>query len=134
MDDIMGRDESRGLFNELKDDMKELIGSLDKKLEDRTNKLECKIDLAIENITEYAKISAVHEERFSSIRKDLDGIGCKCRTIQTNIIENTEKAENRCKSIDDRIDGIDKKIYGFTIAMGTIVAGFEFFKWLFSWK
>jgi AMMECR1 domain-containing protein len=127
MDDIMGRDESRGLFNELKDDMKELIGSLDKKLEDRTNKLECKIDLAIENITEYAKISAVHEERFGSIKRDLDGLGCKCRTMQETIAK-------RDKEVTEDISGLKTKIYGFSVAIATIVSMFEFFKWFFSAK
>lgn len=71
MSDIMTREETRELFNDLKSDFK-----------DSMTRIEAKIDVATENINKYAKDTIEHSVKIQSIERDVDSIGNKVRFTQ----------------------------------------------------
>ena len=94
----MSREETRELLRELKTDIRDYISTLDRK-----------IDVATENILKYAEKSAVQEEKISNVERDVDSLATKCRNM------------------DDKVNKINLKIYGFSSAIAAIVFILRFF-------
>ena len=71
MSDIMTREETREIFNDLKADVKDSMA-----------RIEAKIDVATDNINKYAKDTIEHSVEIKALQKDVDSIGCKVRFNQ----------------------------------------------------
>ena len=74
MSELMSREETRELFNDLKDDFKNAI-----------SRIETKIDVATENINKYAKDTIEHRVKIENMEKDIDSIGDKVRNNQKDL-------------------------------------------------
>lgn len=67
----MSKEETRAMFNDLKADFK-----------DFANRIETKVDMATNDINQYAKDTIEHNVRITNLERDVNSIGAKARFNQ----------------------------------------------------
>ena len=75
MSELMQRDETIKLFDELKSFVMDSLNRLEQNSKESASRIETKIDVATENINKYAKDTIEHAVKIDTIEKDVNSLG-----------------------------------------------------------